>query len=116
VVLAIAAVWLARRLAARLGAWNGRLLATGAYLVAIAAVMVLLPATDETRETPEPLRDASGAIVYPGFPADVLYEFRLVSLGTQLVLWTTIGVVFAMLAGRLLEERAEGGRGSSVAT
>jgi predicted cobalt transporter CbtA len=112
VVAAIAAVWLARRLDARLGAWNGRLLATGAYVVAIAAVMVLLPSVDET---PGPLRDASGAIVYPGFPADVLYEFRLVSLGTQLVLWAAIGVVFATLAGRLLGERAEGGHARSVA-
>ncbi|HYB80482.1 MAG TPA: CbtA family protein, partial [Mycobacterium sp.] len=88
------------------------LLAAGAYLVAIAVVMVLLPIVDET---PEPLRDASGAIIYPGFPADVLYEFRLVSLGTQLVLWVTIALVFATLAGRLLSGRAESGRASSTA-
>ena len=62
--------------------------------------MLVLPTVDET---PEPLRDASGAIIYPGFPADVLYEFRLVSLATQLVLWATIGLVFATLAGRLLD-------------
>ncbi|MEE6136640.1 CbtA family protein [Mycobacterium sp. 050128] len=112
VVLAIAAVWLARPLTDRFGAWNGRLLAAGAYLVAVAVVMALLPAVDET---PEPLRDASGAIVYPGFPADVLYEFRLLSLGAQLLLWATIGLVFATLAGRLLGERAESGRVSSTA-
>ncbi|BBZ50720.1 CbtA family protein [Mycobacterium heidelbergense] len=112
VVLAIAAVWLARRLAARFGAWNGRLLAVGAYLVAVVVVAVALPTVDET---PEPLRDASGAIVYPGFPADVLYEFRVLSLATQLVLWATIGVVFATLAGRLLGERAESGRAPSIA-
>ena len=116
VVLAIAAVWPARRLAARFGAWNGRLLATGAYLVTVAVVAVLLPTTDETRETPEPLRDASGAIIYPGFPADVLYEFRLLSLGTQLLLWATIGLVFAVLAGRLLGERTESGQEPSFAT
>jgi hypothetical protein len=112
VVLAIAAVWLARRLADRFGAWSGRLLAVVAYLVTAAVVMVLLPTVDET---PEPLRDASGAIVYPGFPADVLYEFRLLSLGTQLLLWVTVGVVFATLAGRLLGERAESGQVSSIA-
>lgn len=111
VVLAVAAVWLARSLTDRFGAWNGRLLAAGAYLVAVAVVMVLLPAVDET---PEPLRDASGAIVYPGFPADVLYEFRLLSLGTQLLLWVTIGLVFATLAGRLLGERTESGRVAST--
>jgi predicted cobalt transporter CbtA len=112
VVLAIAGAWLARRLAAQLGTPNGWLLAAGAYLVAITVVMVLLPTVDET---PAPLRDASGAIIYPGFPADDLYEFRLVSLGTQLVLWATIGVVFATLAGRLLGARAESGRASSTA-
>jgi predicted cobalt transporter CbtA len=104
VALANAAVWLGRRLAPRFGPWYGRLLAAGAYLVAIAVVMALLPTVDET---PQPLRDASGAIIYPGFPADVLYEFRLVSLATQLVLWATIGLVFGTLAGRLLGERAE---------
>jgi hypothetical protein len=61
------------------------------------------------------MRDASGAIVYPGFSADVLYEFRLVSLGTQLVLWATVGLVFSALAGRLLGERADSGRASSLA-
>lgn len=113
VVLAVAAVWLARRLVVRFGTWNGGLLAGGAYLVVLAAVTVLLPTVDET---PQPLRDAAGVITYPGFPADVLYEFRLVSLATQLVLWVTIGVVFATLAGRLLGERAESGRVSSTAT
>lgn len=103
-VLAIAAVWLARRLGARLDAFNAGLSAAAAYLMAITMVMLVLPTVDET---PTPMRDASGAIIYPGFPADVLYEFRLVSLGTQLVLWVTIGLVFAVLAGRLLGKRAE---------
>ena len=110
VVLAFVAVWLAGRLTARFGAWNGRLLAAGGYIFVIALVMVLLPTVDET---PEPLRDASGGIIYPGFPADVLYEFRLVSLATQLVLWVTIGLVFSTLASRLLGARAE--RASSIA-
>ncbi|OBI34389.1 CbtA family protein [Mycobacterium sp. E2238] len=112
VASAVAAAWLARGLTARFGAWNGRLLAAGGYIAAVAVVMMLLPNVDET---PGPLRDASGAIVYPGFPADVLYEFRVLSLAAQLVLWVTIGVVFATLAGRLLEERAGSGRASSIA-
>ncbi|ORJ55013.1 CbtA family protein [Mycobacterium simiae] len=112
VLLAVGAVWLARRLTDRIGAWNGRLLAAGAYLVGVAVVMVALPSVDET---PEPLRDNSGAIIYPGFPADVLYEFRLLSLGAQLLLWLTIGLVFGALAGRLLGESAGGRRVSSTA-
>ncbi|MEE6177048.1 CbtA family protein [Mycobacterium sp. 050134] len=102
VALAITAVWLARRLTERLGGWRAALLTAGAYLVAIVVAMAALPPVDET---PQPMRDASGAIVYPGFPADVLYEFRLVALATQLILWATIGVVFAALAGRLLRDR-----------
>jgi predicted cobalt transporter CbtA len=113
VVLAVVAVWLARRLAALFGGlWNAGLIAVVFYLLLIATVLVLLPTVDET---PEPLRNASGAIIYPGFPADVLYEFRLVALGTQLVLWVAIGLVFATLAGRLLDGRAESGRASSIA-
>ena len=111
VVLAAASVWLAGQLAARFGPWNSTLLAAGAYLVAVAVVMALLPTVDET---PQPLRDAAGAIIYPGFPADVLYEFRVLSLATQLVLWVSIGVVFSTLAGRL-QERAESGQASSIA-
>lgn len=102
VVLAIGAVWLARRLTARFGVANARLLAAGSYLVAIVVVAMLLPSFDET---PGPLRDAAGTIIYPGFPADVLYEFRLVSLATQLVLWASIGLVFSTVASRLRSER-----------
>ncbi|OBH08425.1 cobalt transporter [Mycobacterium sp. E2699] len=90
VALAVVAAWLARGLTARFGVWSGRLLAAGTYVAAVAAVAVPLPSVDETP---------------PGFPADVLYEFRLLSLATQLVLWATIGVVFATLAARLLGER-----------
>ena len=102
VVLAIGAAWVARRLAARFGAYNASLLAGAGYLVAIVLVAVALPSVDET---PEPLRDATGTIIYPGFPADVLYEFRLLSLATQLVLWAGIGLVFAAISGRLLATR-----------
>ncbi|QUR69172.1 CbtA family protein [Mycobacterium spongiae] len=112
VVLALGALWLAGRLAARLGAWNAGLTAVGAYVAVIAVVMVVLPTVSET---PGPLRDASGVIIYRGFPADVLYDFRLVSLGTQAVLWATIGLVFGMLTGRLLGERADAGRAASIA-
>ena len=46
-------------------------------------------------------------IVYEGFPADVLYDFRLYSFGTQVVMWVTIALVFAPLASRLLDGRRE---------
>lgn len=113
VALALGAVWLGGRLAPRVGAWNAGLSAVGVYIVASAVVMSVLPTVDET---PRPMRDAAGTIIYPGFPADVLYEFRLASLGTQMVLWATIGVVFSTLARRLLDTTAATGRAASIAT
>ena len=41
-------------------------------------------------------------IVFRGFPADVLFHFRFYAIGAQLVLWATIGLVFAPMAERLL--------------
>ena len=100
--LFVGAVYLGRQLAQRLGAWNATLAAAGSYIAAIAVVMLILPTIDET---PGPLRDNAGNMVYEGFPADDLYQFRLYSLGTQVVMWTTIGLVFAVLAARLLDEK-----------
>ncbi|WP_237568722.1 CbtA family protein [Mycolicibacterium lacusdiani] len=100
-VLMILAVWVARRLSPRLGHWNATLAAAGSYLVASALMMLVLPTFDET---PSALRDNTGATVYPGFAADDLYEFRLHSLATVLVMWVTIALVFAMLAGRLVRD------------
>jgi hypothetical protein len=54
-------------------------------------------------ETPQPLTGPSGAIVYPGFDADLLYWFRLYSVGAQVLLWGVIGVAFAPLAERVAE-------------
>lgn len=100
--LLVGAVYLGRRLADRLGAWNATLAAAGSYLVAVAVVMLVLPTIDET---PGPLTDAAGNIVYEGFPADDLYQFRLFSLGTQIVMYTTIALVFGAMVTRLLGEK-----------
>ena len=50
--------------------------------------------------------DASGAIVYAGFPADVLWKFRWYSLLDQLMIWTLVGVIFGDQVERVL--RREG--------
>jgi hypothetical protein len=113
IVFLIAAVWLGRRLRPRLGAWSATLLAALAFAAAIGTVMAVLPAFghlpfnervygDQATETPLPLKNAQGVIVYPGFPADVLFSFRFYSLAAQLILWGSIGLVFAPLAERLL--------------
>jgi len=90
--LMIGAVWLGRSLVQTLGAWSATLSATAAYIVAVAVVMAVLPTVDETPEH---------------FPADVLYEFRLYSLGTQLVMWAVIAVVFASTVERVLDEKRQ---------
>jgi predicted cobalt transporter CbtA len=100
--LFVGAVYLGRQLAHRIGPWNATLAAAGSYVAAVTVVMLILPTIDET---PGPLRDSAGNIIYEGFPADDLYQFRLFSLGTQVVMWATIGLVFAALASRLLGEK-----------
>jgi hypothetical protein len=104
VAILVGAVVLGRRWAPKLGAWNATLAAGAAYVVAIAVVMLVLPTIDET---PGPLVDDAGVIVYEGFPADLLYDFRLYSLGTQVVIYATIGLVFAALVSRLLGEKKQ---------
>ncbi|MGK2881177.1 MAG: CbtA family protein [Mycobacterium sp.] len=102
--LIIGAAYLREQLVARLDQWNATLAAIAAYIVAIAVVFLVMPGI---HETPGPLVDDAGVIVYAGFPADVFYEFRLFSLLTQVVLWATIALVFAPLAARLLEDKRE---------
>ncbi|WP_354529247.1 CbtA family protein [Nakamurella sp. UYEF19] len=108
------AVLLGKRLTARFGHWNAPLIAAAAYVVVIGAATALLPsfgmlATNvqhygaQATETPLPLLDTKGTIVFPGFPADDLIQFRLYSVGAQLVLWAAIGLLFAPLAHRVLE-------------
>ena len=78
------------QLAERLGAWNGTLAAGGVYLAIVVAAQLILPSIDE---------------VAADFPADLLWYFRISSLGVQLVLWAGIGLVFGALAERSLARR-----------
>lgn len=121
VVLLALAVALGRKLQARFGNWNATLIAGAGFVLAIGIVMALLPkigmlATNVREygahgtETPLPLTDPKGNIVFPGFPADDLYQFRLYSVGAQLILWAAIALVFAPLAERLFRTA---GRSSS---
>jgi hypothetical protein len=113
IVLLIVAVAVGRRLQGRLGNWNAVLAGGAVFVVAIGIVMAVLPSVGElsanvanyghhATETPLPLRDAEGTIVYPGFPADVLAGFRLYSVLAQAIMWGATGLVLAPLADRLL--------------
>ncbi|MFE9257611.1 CbtA family protein [Streptomyces sp. NPDC006879] len=86
-LLAAAATILGRRLAPRLGHWNASA-AGGIFFVAtIALAYGFLPAVGE---------------VPVGFPATLLWEFRLSSLAIQSTLWAAFGLVFAHFAERVL--------------
>ncbi|CAN5164311.1 CbtA family protein [soil metagenome] len=87
VMLAVASTAVGRRLTPRVGAWNAVLLAAGLYVVITGVVMLILPTVDETPAD---------------FPATVLYDFRVASLGGQLVLWAAIGLLFGWLTDRNL--------------
>jgi hypothetical protein len=108
-----------QKLAARIGNWNATVLAGLGYALLVSVVMLVLPSFGHLHdnllqygthatETPLPLTDASGRIVFPGFPADDLYAFRLYSAGAQLLLWSVLGLGFAPLAERVLSRSADG--------
>lgn len=90
VLAAVAATRIRRDLRARTSTWNATLLAGAAFIAIVAIAELILPAVHETP---------------PGFPADVLYRFRLASLGINLTLWTTIGLGFGVAAERAIGAR-----------
>jgi predicted cobalt transporter CbtA len=85
VAVAIVAIYASRRLAEWLDRWLAVIVAGVGYVAIVATVGAVLP---HFHEVPE------------GFPAQTLWEFRLASLGTQVVLWAAIGVTFAVLLDR----------------
>lgn len=85
-LLAMVAAWrTGRAVPAQLPAWT-RAATAGVVFAAVAGVAAaLLPAGDP---------------VPAAFPADLLWEFRVVSLATQLVLWSALGLLFALACSR----------------
>ncbi|MEV7611988.1 CbtA family protein [Streptomyces sp. NPDC089799] len=93
VLLGVGAIILGRRLAPPLGNWNATLAAGAGFVVATGLAFLVLP--DNT--------DA----VKPEFPAALLWEFRVASVSVQVVMWAVFGVVFGVLAQRLLAHRTD---------
>jgi hypothetical protein len=113
ITILVLAVLTGRALQQRLGSWNASLVAGAEFVVAVAIVMAVLPQVGHlaanrleyglhATETPLPLTDAQGTIVFPGFPADTLVAFRLYSVAAQALLWSVLGLVFGPMAERLL--------------
>jgi hypothetical protein len=86
----VAAARIRRTLLPRLGAWNAAILAGAAFVAVVATAELILPAVHETPA---------------GFPADVLWHFRIASLGIHATIWTTLGLGFGLAAERLLAPR-----------
>jgi predicted cobalt transporter CbtA len=74
-----------RRLTRRFGFWNGSLLVAAIVVVLVSVLARMLPVIDEGPA---------------GFPADVLWNFRLASWGIQAVLWGLLGLLFGWLTER----------------
>jgi hypothetical protein len=84
---ALLAIQVGRTLAGRLGGWNAALVSGAIFLGLAVLACLALPGVNEV----------------PGdFPATLLWRFRLASLGTQVVLWTALGLTFGALAHRSL--------------
>jgi hypothetical protein len=86
---AVACISLAQRLWASRGGWNASIIAAAAFVVVVGIANYALPTVNEVPE---------------GFPADLLWSFRLASLGLHAVLWTVIGLAFGALAERSLAD------------
>jgi predicted cobalt transporter CbtA len=84
-IAAVLATWVRGRLLRATGAWNATLAAGVIFIALIAEAMLLLPGVDE---------------VPTDFPAALLWQFRVASLGTEAVLWLTFGLVFGYLTQR----------------
>lgn len=85
----IAACLLRSSFSKRFGAWNAALIAGGAYIAVMVGVALAFP---DVNEVPE------------GFPAALLWDFRTTSLGAQAITWATLGLLFGVLAERVVGE------------
>ncbi|MFM0189608.1 CbtA family protein, partial [Paraburkholderia nemoris] len=74
-----------RRAALKLGAWNGSIVAGVVFVAIIAAVQPSMPTINE---------------VPAAFPAVLLWKFRVAAIGMQVIMWTTVGLLFGALVER----------------
>ncbi|SFS18059.1 Uncharacterized membrane protein, predicted cobalt tansporter CbtA [Granulicella pectinivorans] len=81
----VLATKVSRVAARRFGAWNAGLVGAAFYVGLVGVVGYFLPTIDE---------------VPVGFPADLLWRFRLASWALQVVLWGAIGLLFGWLTER----------------
>lgn len=130
VLLLGGATYLGYRLHHRLGVYRATLIAGAAFLVPYCVLIGVLPALGNlaanvahqhdfgyarsATETPAPVTNLQGQIVYPGFPADVLWKFRWYSLLNQLLIWGGTALIFAGLLERFLRPAPEPASRSAI--
>jgi predicted cobalt transporter CbtA len=81
----VGAAVLRQRLLPRLGSWSATLAGSACYVAIVGVAGIGLPTINEIPD---------------GFPAAVLWDFRVASLGMQAVMWATIGLLFGWLTER----------------
>jgi len=125
------AVYAAVKLRHRVGVLAAVLISAAGFLVVYGVLIGLLPSLGNlpanvahstqfgyaraATETPQPITNilstplvidgktiAPGQILYPGFDADVLWKFRWYSIINQLIIWTTVALVFGALLDRFI--------------
>ena len=82
----IIAALLRNRLVRSQGGWNASLWAGAFYVVVMTGISLVMPSVNEVPEQ---------------FPAVTLWSFRVSSLGAQVIMWTTIGLLFGALTQRV---------------
>lgn len=87
VAAAVIAINAGRKFIAKSGVWNGATQGVAVYLLIVAVAAYLFPTVNEVPQN---------------FSAMLLWNFRTAALGIQLVLWTTLGLGFGVVAERLL--------------
>lgn len=122
-LLLVAALVSFHRLAPRWGASRAAIVTVVGFLVVYGLVLAMMPSLGNlpanvqaandlgfarsATETPQPIYNTlgktltldgmtykPGQLVYPGFDADVLWKFRWYSLLNQVLIWTSVGLVF----------------------
>lgn len=82
----LGALLLRQRFVPLYGSWNGTLAAVGAYVVVVGVILLVMPTVHEAPD---------------GFPAQVMWDFRMAALGIQAVAWAALGLIFGYVMERM---------------
>lgn len=95
IVFSLAALAIAvsagRQFAASFGTWNSVLIGAAIYILLASIAGYVLPPINEVPD---------------GFPADLLWKFRIVSAGIQAILWAAIALIFGVSLDRAQRREA----------